>query len=44
MQWMAFQDPDKCQEATPAYTIFLKGLTGIHGTRGVKTTGRRQKR
>jgi hypothetical protein len=41
---MAFHDPDERQEATPADAIFFKGLTGIHGTRGIKTTGRRQER
>jgi hypothetical protein len=44
MQRVTFQDPDEGQESALANAVFFKGLTGVHRTRGIKTTGRRQKR
>ena len=44
MKWMAFQQPLQRHPSAFTYAIFCHRLNSIHGTRGIKTTTRPQKR
>ncbi len=44
MKGVAFEEPDQGQVSPFEYPVFFKGVAGIGGAGGIKTTGRRPKR